>query len=41
MYPFSQRGGVTQHVAFTTIAIEYGRPTGTRPRLVRCARAVG
>ena len=27
MYPFSQRGGVTQHVAFTTIAIEYGRPT--------------
>ena len=27
MYPFSQRGSVMQHVAFTTIAIEYGRPT--------------
>ena len=27
MYPFSQRGGVMQHVAFTTIGIEYGRPT--------------
>jgi DUF2911 family protein len=25
-YPFSQRGSVTQHVAHTTIAIEYGRP---------------
>ena len=25
-YPFSQRGKVTQHVAHTTIAIEYGRP---------------
>jgi hypothetical protein len=25
-YPFSQRGTVTQHVAFTTISIEYGRP---------------
>ncbi len=25
-YPFSQRGSVTQDVAFTKIAIEYGRP---------------
>lgn len=25
-YPFSQRGSVTQHVAHTTIGIEYGRP---------------
>ena len=25
-YPFSQRGSVTQTVAFTTISIEYGRP---------------
>jgi hypothetical protein len=25
-YPFSQRGSVTQHVAHTTVAIEYGRP---------------
>ena len=25
-YPFSQRGSVTQHVAHTTISIEYGRP---------------
>ena len=25
-YPFSQRGSVTQHVAHTTIAAEYGRP---------------
>ena len=25
-YPFSQRGGVTQMVAFTEISIEYGRP---------------
>jgi hypothetical protein len=25
-YPFSQRGGVTQNVAFTTIAVSYGRP---------------
>ena len=25
-YPFSQRGSVTQHVAHTSIAIEYGRP---------------
>lgn len=25
-YPFSQRGSVTQHVAHTTIAVEYGRP---------------
>lgn len=25
-YPFSQRGGVTQTVAFTDIAITYGRP---------------
>ena len=25
-YPFSQRGTVTQHVAHTTVAIEYGRP---------------
>ncbi len=25
-YPFSQRGSVSQTVAFTTIAIEYGRP---------------
>lgn len=27
MYPFSQRGSITQSVAFTTITIEYGRPT--------------
>ena len=27
MYPFSQRGTVSQHVAFTNIEIEYGRPT--------------
>ena len=26
-YPFSQRGTVSQTVAFTNIAIEYGRPT--------------
>jgi len=26
-YPFSQRGTVTQRVAFTEISIEYGRPT--------------
>jgi Protein of unknown function (DUF2911) len=25
-YPFSQRGSVTQHVALTEIAVEYGRP---------------
>jgi Protein of unknown function (DUF2911) len=25
-YPFSQRGSVTQSVAFTTIAVTYGRP---------------
>lgn len=25
-YPFSQRGSVTQDVAFTHIAVEYGRP---------------
>ena len=25
-YPFSQRGSVTQNVAFTTIAVSYGRP---------------
>jgi len=25
-YPFSQRGSVTQHVAFTEIAVTYGRP---------------
>lgn len=25
-YPFSQRGSVTQSVAHTTIAVEYGRP---------------
>ena len=25
-YPFSQRGSVTQNVAFTTISVEYGRP---------------
>ena len=25
-YPFSQRGGVTQNVAFTAIAVSYGRP---------------
>jgi hypothetical protein len=25
-YPFSQRGSVSQHVAHTTIDIEYGRP---------------
>ena len=27
MFPFSQRGSVTQRVAFTDMAIEYGRPT--------------
>jgi len=27
MYPFSQRGSVGQTLAFTKIAIEYGRPT--------------
>lgn len=27
MYPFSQRGTVSQSVAFTHVAIEYGRPT--------------
>jgi Protein of unknown function (DUF2911) len=26
-YPFSQRGDVHQSVAFTTIGVEYGRPT--------------
>ncbi len=26
-YPFSQRGSVSQRVAFTDIGIEYGRPT--------------
>lgn len=26
-YPFSQRGTVSQMIAFTNIAIEYGRPT--------------
>src|SRR4051812_20177772 len=25
-YPFSQRGSVTQSVAFTTISVTYGRP---------------
>ncbi len=25
-YPFSQRQSIAQHVAFTTISIEYGRP---------------
>jgi len=25
-YPFSQRGSVTQHVAHTTLSVEYGRP---------------
>ena len=25
-YPFSQRGSVTQHVAHTTVSVEYGRP---------------
>ena len=25
-YPFSQRGSVTQHVAHTTVTVEYGRP---------------
>lgn len=25
-YPFSQRGSVSQHIALTEIAIEYGRP---------------
>jgi DUF2911 family protein len=25
-YPFSQRGSVTQHVALTSISLEYGRP---------------
>jgi hypothetical protein len=32
-YPFSQRGSVSQTVAFTTIAIEYGRPVA-RGRLL-------
>ena len=27
MYPFSQRGKISQKVAFTNITIEYGRPT--------------
>lgn len=27
MFPFSQRGTVSQRLAFTDIAIEYGRPT--------------
>ncbi|MEQ1693770.1 MAG: DUF2911 domain-containing protein [Gemmatimonas sp.] len=27
MYPFSQRGKISQTVAFTEITIEYGRPT--------------
>ncbi len=27
MFPFSQRGSVAQRLAFTDIAIEYGRPT--------------
>lgn len=26
-YPFSQRGSVTQRIAFTDVSIEYGRPT--------------
>ena len=26
-YPFSQRGTVTQKIAFTEIKLEYGRPT--------------
>jgi hypothetical protein len=26
-YPFSQRGTVSQHIALTSIEIEYGRPT--------------
>lgn len=26
-YPFSQRGGVSQTIAFTTISVTYGRPT--------------
>ena len=26
-YPFSQRGTVTQRIAFTDVSIEYGRPT--------------
>jgi Protein of unknown function (DUF2911) len=26
-YPFSQRGTVTQRIAFTDISVEYGRPT--------------
>lgn len=25
-YPFSQRGSVVQHVAHTTVSVEYGRP---------------
>ena len=32
-YPFSQRGSVSQHVALTEIAIEYGRPVA-RGRLL-------
>src|SRR3954469_6626587 len=32
-YPFSQRGSVSQSVAFTSIAVEYGRPVA-RGRLL-------
>ena len=32
-YPFSQRGTVTQRVAFTDLGIEYGRPTARGRKL--------
>jgi hypothetical protein len=32
-YPFSQRGSVTQNVAFTEISVEYGRPVARSRRL--------
>ncbi len=32
-YPFSQRGSVTQTVAFTTISVEYGRPVARKRTL--------
>ena len=32
-YPFSQRGSVSQTVAFTDISIEYGRPTARGRKL--------
>ena len=32
-YPFSQRGSVTQNVAFTEISVEYGRPVARKREL--------